>query len=147
MKEINETKLVEKANTSSGAKVDITITLKGPYDVNDPDIKAWKKKLTEMLNWMLTYGQGKLDFDSTLILEGIQLKVDKPNKQRQVLDFTVSVPCGGTDGFKRQAELHALAGKKDAKFTLKLIEAPAAKKVTGSAKAPAQPGEKDKKKK
>lgn len=147
MKDVTETTLGESVNTSSGVKMAVKISLKGAADVSDPDVRAWKKKFGEMLNWMLTYGQGKLDFDSTLIIEGAALKVDKPNKQRQTLDFTVSLPCGGTDGFKRQADLHALAGKKGAEFTLKLIEAPKAKKAAGSKKAPTQPGEKEKKKK
>ncbi len=147
MKEVTETTISENVNTSAGVKMAVKVTLKGAVDVTDPDIRAWKRKFTEMMNWMLTYGQGKLDFDSTLIVDGASLTVDKPNKQRQTLDFRVSLPCGGSDGFKRQTDLHALAGKKDAKFTMKLIEAPTAKKATGKKSAPKQPGEKTEKKK
>jgi len=71
-------------------------------------------------------GQSSLDFSDSTKLNGATIVVDIPRRTRKTIDIRLTVPVGGTDGYKLQSTLFALSQTKK-KVNVKVIECEAPK--------------------
>ena len=136
MKEIDEYSASETIETAVGDKIAVGFKLKAPYGIS---LRAFIEKWRSYVHWMRSQGQMALDFESTAVLSDVRVKADKPLKSRKTMLVTVTVACGGTNGFELQSTLFNLSQAKTP-IDVKIVTRP---KVPAKTTKPApQAGEK-----
>ena len=136
MREIEEYNGSETVETALGDKIAVGLKLKAPYGVK---LLPFVDKFRSFVHWMRNQGQTALDFESTAVLLDVRVKADKPLKSRKTMLVTVTVPCGGTNGFELQSTLFNLAQAKTP-IDVKIVTRPKPPLKTTNPPAP-QPGE------